>query len=837
MPKQKTPTNPTEAAPGYPTAPEGTTFAAFFDAMEKAGMAYAGSTSEGGRFQCPYPGHEDERPSLDVTVGHNGLPIPNCKVCEQVYSGDADYGRLDWLHEVETALGINLRGGARVTDAEDVTWGERAALSGSHRMKGDGSERVNVERITYPYKFADGKPNFRAYRVQWDEADENGDLQPNKSFFVKRYVRGTGWMTGFTPDTERTPYLYERFAEWAESDDPVLWLVEGEKAVHALLKRGKQATTFQGGASAPLTEGWVTRYGFDRFEVRVWPDADEAGVNRARALIADLKAAGVDGAVWGVPVEMLSPKDDAYDVLQRKQARHIRPLTDADLVAYSGLAPAPKTRRQQAAGLDARSAAEPPKSIAVAGKTLVSASGAAWADSRAEADTPYLVNGLSEPYPFVDEYLDRHYKRNGTLTLRYADVGFWLWEGGDDGAEHYRPLTQVEMGARLVEDVLGATCVNADGEVVPIKPTRRFKAEVYGALVDKTLVSHHGAAGELIRPSGGVPFRNGWLDVTTGTLRPLDPSMDVRWVVPDDYDPDADDPVEWFKFLDSIGYTDGTDERLLLQEWFGYLLSGDTKQQKALMMVGPPRSGKGTILMVAEAMMGDGSVGLDLGAFGTNFGLQPVIGKGLATVGDARFEMRTDKATVRRLLSLIGQDSITIDRKHKDPVSVRCGARLMLGTNEVPALIEASEALSSRFLFLKMGESYLNREDLGLQTRVLAEIPGIVKWALEGLRRLTRNGKFTETESGREMQREMREIGNPTTAFVDEMCVLDPTKFVPTEDLYKEYALWATRHGHYVTSSAVFARDLNAAYPDSVIHCATRKSGRVRGFVGLSLGR
>lgn len=824
----------------YPSAPPGTSARAFFDSMEAAGFEYAGATHEGGRFQCPYPGHEDAKPSLDVLVGRNGKPVLNCKVCEQVYSAETD-GRDLWFREIRSA-GIKFAGDP--CEPEDVEWGERAALTGSgSRVKGDGSERVNVETIVYPYNFANGKPNFRATRVQWTE-----DGKPCKSFFVKRYVRGSGWVTGFAPDTERTPYLLGQFDTWASGDDKVLYLVEGEKAVNALVERGKHATTFQGGASAPLIEGWVSRYGFDRFEVRVWPDADEAGVQRAKQLLKDLRAAGVNAMPWGVPVELLQPKDDAYDVLKRKQGRHGRVLTKEDAAAYAALNPLPT--RSANLERNARRPVQPPKSVVVAGKTLISASGAESGDSDGVAsdeddgyravDDPYAVNGLSEPYPFVDEYLERNYRvggKGGTLLLRYADLGFWLWEGGSDGAEHYRPVSQVEMGARLVKEVRGMCCTNVDGEVVPIKPTRRFKAEVTGALIDQTLVSHHGA-GELKRPTGGVPFRNGWLDIRTGQVTPLDPSMDIRWVVPDDYDPDADDPVEWFKFLESIGYTEGTDERDLLQEWMGYVLSGDTKQQKALMLVGPPRSGKGTILMVTEAMMGEGSVGIDLGAFATNFGLQPIIGKGLATIGDARFEMKTDKATVRRILSLVGQDSITIDRKHKDPISVRAGARLMLGTNEVPALIEASAALSSRFMFLKMGESFLNREDLELQSRVLKEIPGIVKWALDGLIRLNKNGKFTQTKAGLEMQKEMREIGNPITMFVDECCTLDPTKFTTTEKLYEEYALWATRHGHYVPASAIFGRDLNAAFPDSVIKRGQKRAGSkmVRGFIGLRFG-
>ena len=45
-----------------------------------------------------------------------------------------------------------------------------------------------------------------------------------------------------------------------------------------------------------------------------------------------------------------------------------------------------------------------------------------------------------------------------------------------------------------------------------------------------------------------------------------------------------------------------------LQEWFGYLLTPDTRQQKILMMVGPKRSGRGTIARVLKALAGSSTV-------------------------------------------------------------------------------------------------------------------------------------------------------------------------------------------------------------------------------------
>ena len=70
-----------------------------------------------------------------------------------------------------------------------------------------------------------------------------------------------------------------------------------------------------------------------------------------------------------------------------------------------------------------------------------------------------------------------------------------------------------------------------------------------------------------------------------------------------DFDPAAPAPVEWLAFLGQV-WGDDPESIDCLQEWFGYLLTPDTRQQKILMMVGPKRSGRGTIARVLKALVG-----------------------------------------------------------------------------------------------------------------------------------------------------------------------------------------------------------------------------------------
>jgi putative DNA primase/helicase len=101
-----------------------------------------------------------------------------------------------------------------------------------------------------------------------------------------------------------------------------------------------------------------------------------------------------------------------------------------------------------------------------------------------------------------------------------------------------------------------------------------------------------------------------------------------------------------------------------LQEIFGYCLTGDTRQQKAFLLVGPRRSGKGTIARILARLIGaDNTVAPTLAGIGTNFGIAPLIGKRVAIISDARLGGRADQqAIAERILSITGEDAITIDR-------------------------------------------------------------------------------------------------------------------------------------------------------------------------------
>ena len=112
------------------------------------------------------------------------------------------------------------------------------------------------------------------------------------------------------------------------------------------------------------------------------------------------------------------------------------------------------------------------------------------------------------------------------------------------------------------------------------------------------------------------------------------PSFFTFSALPYSYEENAACP-KWDRFLAEL-WGDDTDSIRTLQEWFGYLLLPDTSQQKFLLLLGPTRSGKGTIARVVRMMLRESNVASPtIRSLSGSFGLWGLVGKTLAIVPDA----------------------------------------------------------------------------------------------------------------------------------------------------------------------------------------------------------
>jgi putative DNA primase/helicase len=424
-----------------------------------------------------------------------------------------------------------------------------------------------------------------------------------------------------------------------------------------------------------------------------------------------------------------------------------------------------------------------------------------------------LLPPPSMPMDVARVFVADHCTHEGTLTLRHWRGGWWRWR-----SSHWREIP--DRGVRsLLYAFTDGTLYLEEGALAPWAPNRRKIGDLFEALAAICILSD-----DTDQPcwlddradsvSVIVAMANGLLDVENRQLLTHTPLYFNQVAVPFDYDPGAPPPKRWHNFLDEL-WPNEPEAIDVVGEWFGYVISGRTDLHKIFLHVGPTRGGKGIIARIESTLVGRQNVaGPTLNSLAGEFGLAPLIGKSLAVISDARFSGRDSSVVVERLLSISGEDTLTVNRKYRDQWTGKLPTRLHVISNELPKLGDASTAIVGRIVLLLSSRSWLGREDYELEPVLQTELPGILNFALDGLQRLCDNdNRFTYVAAADEAIIQMRDLASPVVAFVREKCELGADKQIDVDVLYAAYKQWAEDNGYEKRSKALFGRDLKAAHP------------------------
>ena len=301
-------------------------------------------------------------------------------------------------------------------------------------------------------------------------------------------------------------------------------------------------------------------------------------------------------------------------------------------------------------------------------------------------------------------------------------------------------------------------------------------------------------------PAGDcIAFKNVILNARTRATVPVTP--DYFSVSNTGYEFEGNDaaPVEWLKFLRTI-WGDDWSSAIELQKYFGYCLTADDRYHKALMLIGPPRSGKGTIMNTLRSILG-GSNTTDttmskLGKGG--FSYASLIGKSVAFLPDVVMPSNQDQvaAATEFLLSVSGGDHVAIERKWLGDWEGKLNTKFFMSSNSLPRFAGTSGGLASRLHVLSMTRSFEGHEDRTWAAKIALERNQIMNWAILGLELLEEHG-FTPTEGGLEAAEDIRSSSEPLYAFCREYVEpAGPDSKITLKDLYKNWKQWCEETGH-----------------------------------------
>lgn len=307
-----------------------------------------------------------------------------------------------------------------------------------------------------------------------------------------------------------------------------------------------------------------------------------------------------------------------------------------------------------------------------------------------------------------------------------------------------------------------------------------------------------------------------------------------------DFDPDAMSS----KALDQLitgAWPDDAACRDLALEILGYIVSGETKLQKAFLCWGKRRGGKGKFLDVCTWLVGEGQTEASgLSELAGQFGLENFPGKSLAVLDDTRGESRFDVARLaRRILSITGCALTPVERKGIKNWSGHLPTRILITSNLLLDLRDPTGVLATRFEILPFFESFAGREDLTLGDRLKAELPAIANVALAAYDRLmiTQGGKFTRPASAAEDHAQLQAAQSAELAFLDACAELRPQATTPKTMVYQRYVQWCGETGHNAKSDTVFYRDLYSATGRAVsqVRGSDANGNRIQLLKGIEL--
>lgn len=325
-----------------------------------------------------------------------------------------------------------------------------------------------------------------------------------------------------------------------------------------------------------------------------------------------------------------------------------------------------------------------------------------------------------------------------------------------------------------------------------------------------------------------VPCRNGYVHLSTipgadPELRPAEKTLNIRHSLAVEFDASAKSAPVFEKFITRALPID--EVRARVQEYIGYTLLADARFQRAQLWLGDGANGKGVLANIVQQLHGVvAAIRLD---DLDGFRLASLVGASLVYCDEAprgRFNEQLVK-------SLIGGETVSVNRKYLSSVSLRLQGKWIVLGNHIPTITDHSAGFWRRWDLVPFGNTVPDRErdPLLLEKILLNEMPAILNWALVGLQRVLARGNFDPRLPSpmAVLLNSARSDSNSIQAWLQNVnLALAPSGTVSRKTrLYAHYRTWCEDNGLQAFSSTKWLQFLEAYFPNRLVLKRQRGSG------------
>ena len=291
-----------------------------------------------------------------------------------------------------------------------------------------------------------------------------------------------------------------------------------------------------------------------------------------------------------------------------------------------------------------------------------------------------------------------------------------------------------------------------------------------------------------------INVRNGLFNLTNFALEKHSHKVYSTIQIPWEYDTEADCPL-FKKFIHET--TKGDTELIaVIQEVMGYCLTTETKAEKVIFFYGRGSNGKSVLANIITKMVGSKYVAnTPLSELNGTFGLSTILDKLVCISGENEV---TTALNTERLKQIASGDRINVNIKCKQQVDYRPICTIIALTNNLPQVNDESHGFFRKALIIP----FLNivtkeQQDKDLIHKLEEELPGILRWSIEGLKRLVENEyNFTDSKVVQDTMRKYKEQQKPMNEFIKDCVVPMSGNRVTRKEIKEVFEKWCVQNSN-----------------------------------------
>lgn len=291
--------------------------------------------------------------------------------------------------------------------------------------------------------------------------------------------------------------------------------------------------------------------------------------------------------------------------------------------------------------------------------------------------------------------------------------------------------------------------------------------------------------------------KSGVVNLKTGRLENPKASDYLHRLSPVTFAPEAKCP-QWVQFLNDT-FVNDKELIFFIQKYCGYTLTGDTREEKFLILEGPGANGKSTLLEVIAGILGEYGVPIPFATFkdpkwdqGGNAHQADIVQLiGARFIRSVEVKERA-RLNIERLKSLTGNDMMSARPPYaRDSIKFYPVGKIWLAVNHLPKIYDTTNSCWRRLLripFLYTVPPDRLIKDFSKKL-LREESPGILNWMVDGCYLWQKEGLEPIPSIVMDATNEYRLESTPVKRFISERC--DLGKFqVTCSELYEEFIAW-----------------------------------------------